>query len=139
MFPEWREYLMPHSVKYKKDMFLPKVLPVRQQETVPGPDQLTLLDVVEFKNLPPAFTVAKMPQGQGGKPLVTGMKTAFPRLAIPMGRGTYILSLGSWGFRDDGRCNSLVGHAVMAVEREQGALPGLPNARHEACRGMRPW
>ena len=33
------------------------------------------------------------------------------------------------GFRDDGLGNSLVGHAAIAVEGEQGALPGLVDAR----------
>ena len=33
------------------------------------------------------------------------------------------------GFRDDGLGNSLVGHATIAVEGEQGALPGLVDAR----------
>ena len=32
-------------------------------------------------------------------------------------------------FRDDGLGNSLVGHAAIAVEGEQGALPGLVDAR----------
>ena len=33
------------------------------------------------------------------------------------------------GFRDDGLGNGLVGHAAIAVEGEQGALPGLVDAR----------
>ena len=32
-------------------------------------------------------------------------------------------------FRDDGRGNSLVGHATIAVEGEHGALLGLVDAR----------
>jgi len=61
-------------------------------------------------------------------------------------------------FRDDGRGNGMAGHATMAVEAEQGTLPGLLDAGliergeddpgpppgrsfrdRRSCRGMRRW
>ena len=43
--------------------------------------------------------------------------------------GLHVLSIrDTTGFRYDGRGNGLVGHATMAVEAEQGTLPGLPDA-----------
>ena len=73
--------------------------------------------------------------------------------------GLHVLSIqDATGFRDDGRVNSLVGHATIAVDAEQGMLPGLLDAElvergeddpepppgwsfrdHQSCRWMRRW
>lgn len=56
-FSEWSKGFPRHSVK-RKGRGVPEVLLVRQQETVPGPDGLSLLHVVELMDITPAFQIA---------------------------------------------------------------------------------